>query len=117
MIGLKAAVITARPLIGVSGASGANAYEIKCMATPPQLKCMQLTCATDAPPIKCSGSGASDTVASQPSPCKLGLIKSLKENAVHHLIAATPRKSADHIERSVRIVKRGNPGAGLRGDS
>ncbi|GBP86876.1 hypothetical protein EVAR_83475_1 [Eumeta japonica] len=30
------------------------------MATPPQLKCMQLTCATDAPPIKCSGSGASD---------------------------------------------------------
>ncbi|GBP86574.1 hypothetical protein EVAR_69094_1 [Eumeta japonica] len=29
------------------------------MATPPQLKCMQLTCATDAPPIKCSWSGAS----------------------------------------------------------
>ncbi|GBP33424.1 hypothetical protein EVAR_6772_1 [Eumeta japonica] len=46
-----------------------------CMATPPQLKCMQLTCATDAPPIKCSGSGASDTVASQPSSCKARLNK------------------------------------------
>ncbi|GBP05797.1 hypothetical protein EVAR_97914_1 [Eumeta japonica] len=38
MIGLKSGVITARPLISVSGASGANAYhKLKCMATPPQL--------------------------------------------------------------------------------
>ncbi|GBP91468.1 hypothetical protein EVAR_67040_1 [Eumeta japonica] len=51
------------------------------MATPPQLKCMQLTCATDAPPIKCSGSGASDTVASQPSPCKARLNK---ETIIHN---------------------------------
>ncbi|GBP21789.1 hypothetical protein EVAR_10968_1 [Eumeta japonica] len=44
--------------------------QMKCMVTPSQLKCMQLTCATDAPPIKCSGSGASDTPASpvQPDP-------------------------------------------------
>ncbi|GBP70947.1 hypothetical protein EVAR_48955_1 [Eumeta japonica] len=47
----------------------------KCMATPPQLKCMQLTCATDAPPIKCSWSGASGTVASQPSYCEARLNK------------------------------------------
>ncbi|GBP72024.1 hypothetical protein EVAR_51273_1 [Eumeta japonica] len=49
--------------------------QMKFMATPPQLKCMQLTCATDAPPIKCSGSGASDTVARQPSHCEARLNK------------------------------------------
>ncbi|GBP24393.1 hypothetical protein EVAR_19268_1 [Eumeta japonica] len=48
------------------------------MATPPQLKCMQLICATDAPPIKCSGSGASGTVASQPSYCEARLNKEVK---------------------------------------
>ncbi|GBP93996.1 hypothetical protein EVAR_62202_1 [Eumeta japonica] len=44
------------------GASGANAYANEVHGHASQLKCMQLTCATDAPPIKCSGSGASDTV-------------------------------------------------------
>ncbi|GBP62730.1 hypothetical protein EVAR_56248_1 [Eumeta japonica] len=51
---------------------------MKCMATPPQLKCMQLTCTTDAPPIKCSGSGATGTVASQPSYCEARLNKEVK---------------------------------------
>ncbi|GBP50044.1 hypothetical protein EVAR_39621_1 [Eumeta japonica] len=47
------------------------------MATPPQLKCMQVTCATDAPLIKCSGSGASDTVVRQPSYCEARLNKEI----------------------------------------
>ncbi|GBP73364.1 hypothetical protein EVAR_60598_1 [Eumeta japonica] len=56
-------------------------YACVCMATPPKLKCMQLM-ATDAPPIKCSGSGASDTVAANRHLVKLGLIKSERKKTI-----------------------------------
>ncbi|GBP89421.1 hypothetical protein EVAR_89129_1 [Eumeta japonica] len=43
---------------------------------------MQLTCATDAPPIKCSGSGASDTVLTNRHLVKLGSIKSERKKTL-----------------------------------
>ncbi|GBP98060.1 hypothetical protein EVAR_98496_1 [Eumeta japonica] len=65
---------------------------------------MQLTCATDAPPIKCSGSGASDTVTNRHL-VKLGLIKSERKRCP--LLTTPPHcKNPPTIERSVRIVKR-----------
>ncbi|GBP49234.1 Transposable element P transposase [Eumeta japonica] len=76
--------------------------QIKCMATPPQLRCMQLTCATDAPPIKCSGSGASDTVASQPSHCKARLNK---EVCIRHFTENQIRRTAEaYDEKGKRLV-------------
>ncbi|GBP09120.1 hypothetical protein EVAR_77958_1 [Eumeta japonica] len=76
------------------------------MATPPQLKCMQLTCATDAPPIKCSGSGASDTVLANRHLVKLGLIKSERKRCP--LLTTPPhcKKSADHRKKRAHREER-----------
>ncbi|GBP72661.1 hypothetical protein EVAR_83171_1 [Eumeta japonica] len=83
------------------------------MATPPQLKCMQLTCATDAPPIKCSGSGASDTVARQPSHCEARLNKEVNSDKKRcpsfvHRHTARSQFTPRHV-----LGKKSNPRCGL----
>ncbi|GBP09173.1 hypothetical protein EVAR_4045_1 [Eumeta japonica] len=79
------------------------------MATPPQLKCMQLTCATDAPPIKCSGSGASGTVASQPSYCEAGLNKEVKSERKRCPSFNRRHTARNPLNQKRALVKRSNP--------
>ncbi|GBP40247.1 hypothetical protein EVAR_37648_1 [Eumeta japonica] len=68
---------------------------------------MQLTCATDAPPIKCSGSGASDTVLANRHLVKLGLIKSERKKTLSIIDhAATCKKSADHRKKRAHREER-----------
>ncbi|GBP48096.1 hypothetical protein EVAR_74601_1 [Eumeta japonica] len=62
--------------------------------------------ATDAPPIKCSGSGASDTVAANRHLVKLGLIKSERKRCP--LLTTPPhrKKSADHRKKRAHREER-----------
>ncbi|GBP85534.1 hypothetical protein EVAR_58069_1 [Eumeta japonica] len=86
------------------------------MATPPQLKCMQLTCATDAPPIKCSGVVHPTQLLANRHLVKLGLIKSERKRCP--LLTTPPhcKKSADHRKKRAHREE-AIRGAGLRGDS
>ncbi|GBP48183.1 hypothetical protein EVAR_27569_1 [Eumeta japonica] len=63
-----------------------------------------------------AGSGASDTVLANRHLVKLGLIKSERKKTLSIIDHAATLQEIRR-PKSVRIVKRGNPGAGLRGDS
>ncbi|GBP27059.1 Peregrin [Eumeta japonica] len=82
---------------------------MKCMATPPQLKCMQLTCATDAPPIKYSGSDASSTVASQPSYCEARLNKEVKSERKRCPSFNRRHTARNPLNRKRALMKRSKP--------
>ncbi|GBP30171.1 hypothetical protein EVAR_94479_1 [Eumeta japonica] len=86
---------------------------MKCMATPPQLKCMQLTCTTNTPPIKCSGNGASSIVASQPSYCEARLNKEVKSERKRCLSFNRCHTVRNPLNQKRALVKRSNPRCGL----
>ncbi|GBP42183.1 hypothetical protein EVAR_25808_1 [Eumeta japonica] len=86
---------------------------MKCMATPPQLKCMQLTCATDAPSIKYSGSGASGTVPLQPSYCEARLNKEVKSERKRCPSLNRRHTARNPLNQKRALVNRSNPRCGL----
>ncbi|GBP27101.1 hypothetical protein EVAR_16771_1 [Eumeta japonica] len=70
---------------------------------------MQLTCATDAPPIKCSGTGASDTVASQPSYCEARLNKEVKSERKRCPSFNRRHTARNPLNQKRALVKRSSP--------
>ncbi|GBP09382.1 hypothetical protein EVAR_5806_1 [Eumeta japonica] len=108
---LKATVITARPLIGVLDASGANAYanEVHGHASPIKMYATHMCNVCTAPPIKCSGSGASDTVALQLSYCEARLNKEVKSERKRCPSFNRRYTARNPLNQKRALVKRSNP--------